>query len=95
MEIVQPTLSVFSLLYKGIIAAAVAGIAALIAWPFRKLSSIHEELTTQRTNCLQTLQDDGKDQVKLLGKAVDVLEAIHLGQVEMSGYIKAQNDHRS
>lgn len=57
-----------------------------------KLLGIQEELSTQRTNCLATLQVSSQKQVDLLEKAVDVLEAMHISQAEMSGYIKANHE---
>ena len=59
------------------------------------VNTTNAELVTQRENCLKTLATQGDEQVKLLGKAVSALESIHLGQVEMSGYIKASNERRS
>jgi hypothetical protein len=57
---------------------------AAAAWPFKKIiktyneaktkwDDIHTELVKQRTNCLDTLQVQGDSQIKLLGKACDVL----------------------
>jgi hypothetical protein len=73
---------------------AVGGSALM--YPFRKikqefaeakeaLSAVHKELVAQRTNCLSTIQTTGAEQVKLLEKAVDVLEAMHLDQRELLG----------
>jgi hypothetical protein len=75
------------LLYKIGIAAAVAGVIALFSWPFKKLTVIHDELTTQRTNCLATLAQQGDTQIDLLGKAVNILEDMHLDQRELLGRI--------
>lgn len=52
------------------------------------LSAVHEELILQRSNCLTSLQASGDAQVKLLEKAVSVLEGIHTSQAEMSGFLK-------
>ena len=84
----QVTISLVSMLYKGVIGALVAGLVALVAWPFKKLSAIHSELITQRTNCLQTLTVDGKEQVILLGKVANTLEAMHLDQARLLGRIE-------
>lgn len=76
-------------------------VGAVCMYPFRKLiqayteitdklTGIHAELTRQRSNCLTTLQNQGEKQIELLDKACDTLEALHLGQVEMSGYIRAR-----
>jgi hypothetical protein len=57
-----------------------------------KLAGVEKELNIQRTNCLTTLQHQGQSQIDLLEKATNTLEAIHLSQVEMSGYLKASHD---
>ena len=57
-----------------------------------KLTNVETELSAQRTNCLTTLQSQGTEQIKLLEKAVSTLEAIHISQAEMSGYIKANHE---
>jgi hypothetical protein len=49
------------------------------------LEAVHEELVQQRQNCLTTIQNNGVEQNKLLTKAVDVLEAMHLDQRELLG----------
>ena len=57
-------------------------------WPFKrvvaaykeateKLDAVHTELTTQRENCLTSLQRQGDKQIELLGKAVEVLGEMH------------------
>lgn len=51
------------------------------------LADIHSELTTQRTNCLTTLQTQGARQL-------DVLEHINENLVEQNGYIKGYLDAR-
>jgi hypothetical protein len=71
-------------------------------WPFRKArkewitlkeeqSKIHSELVQQRTNCLTTLQQSNQQQVKLLEKAVDILEGVRLDLKEQTGYLKASS----
>lgn len=86
--------------------AIIAVLGAIAMWPFKaakkewedfkqRMEDTHEELINQRVNHLSHIEADGSKQVELLGKACNTLEAIHLGQVEMSGYIKAQNDRRS
>lgn len=47
----------------------------------QKLADIREELILQRTNCLNTLQEQGRDQVELLGKINDNL-------TEQNGFLK-------
>jgi len=65
---------------------AIAGSVAM--WPIRKvqnaykeatakLEAVHTELTTQRENCLSSLQRQGDKQIELLGKAVEVLGEMH------------------
>lgn len=64
-----------------------AFIGALM-YPFKKLTAayretqeslngIKTELAEQRNNCLTTLQNQGEEQIKLLGKAVDALGEMH------------------
>lgn len=68
-------------------------------WPFRKakeswtaltkqLEDVHTELSTQRSNCLTTLQKQGDEQIKLLGKMADTLSDIHLDQKETLGHLR-------
>jgi hypothetical protein len=88
---------------KALIGLALTGLGGLIVWPFKiarkewvslkeAIASTHAELVTQRTDSLGTLQEQGEKQIELLGKAVNTLEAIHLGQVEMSGFLKASKE---
>lgn len=74
----------------------VAGIIALCVWPFKilkhkieeftaQLQSVYAELTTQRTNCLSTLQAQGEIQIKTLEKVSETLQAMHLDQRELLG----------
>jgi predicted nucleotide-binding protein (sugar kinase/HSP70/actin superfamily) len=58
--------------------------------PFKKvkkafvtLEAVHQELLTQRTNCLKTLQDQGSEQIILLGKAVDTLQEMRIDNREI------------
>jgi hypothetical protein len=53
-----------------------------------KLEDISTELTEQRTNCLNTLQKQGDEQIKLLGKSVDVLQNIQLDNREMLTHLR-------
>lgn len=92
---------------KSLIGIVVAGVGALLMYPlkypFKKakaewqslksdIDSAKKELVNQRTNCLSTLQDQGEKQIELLGKCATTLEAMHLSQAEMSGYLKASLD---
>lgn len=87
-------------LYKALYGLVVAGVGALIMWPFRKarkewvtlkdaVASTHAELVQQRTNCLQTLQNQGETQITLLTKAVDALDGVRLDLKEQTGYLMA------
>jgi hypothetical protein len=58
----------------------------------KMLESVHKELTEQRTNCLTTLQKQGTEQIKVLEKAVDLLDKIHTSQAEMSGYLRGSRE---
>ena len=51
-------------------------------------AAIRTELTTQRTNCLNTLQMQGVEQIKLLGKAVDVLDGVRLDLREQTTILR-------
>ena len=73
---------------------------AIVLWPFRKARKewtalkeeqklIHQELVTQRTNCLTTLQNQGDRQIELLGTMSTTLTGMALSQAEMTGYCKA------
>jgi hypothetical protein len=52
-------------------------------------TNIHSELVKQRENCLTTLQTQGEEQIKLLGKTVDILGDVRVSIAEMAGYCKA------
>ena len=58
---------------------------------FNILDEVKEELVTQRTNCLTTLQTQGPRQSEILEKVSDTLQDINMGQAEMSGYLKGSN----
>lgn len=88
------------LILKSAVGLIFTGLIGVIMWPFRKArkewmalkeeqASIHAELVQQRTNCLNTLQQQGEAQIKLLTKATDSLENIALSQAEMTGFCKA------
>ena len=81
---------------------AVGVVMGIVLWPFRRArkewnalkeeqGKIYSELVTQRTNCLSTLQTQGDRQIELLGKVVDTLGEIRVGQAEMTGYCKANS----
>lgn len=55
------------------------------------LGIVKNELSLQRTNCLQTIQNDGKTQITVLNKMADTLESMHTGQSELYGYLKGIN----
>jgi len=57
---------------------------------FRVLDDVKDELEMQRTNCLTTIQQNGKDQLELLERMADTLDKIHTSQAELSGYVRAQ-----
>lgn len=52
------------------------------------LKSVKEELITQRTNCLKTLQEQGTKQIEVLEKMSDTLDSMRTSQAEMSGFLK-------
>ena len=84
------------LAFKSAVGLVITGV---IMWPFRKArtewialkdeqAAIRTELTTQRTNCLNTLQMQGEEQIKLLGKAVDVLDGVRLDLREQTTILR-------
>ena len=83
---------VHELVFTGIITI----VGAIAMWPIRKvktaykelqdaINSTHAELILQRTNCLQTLSNQGDKQVELLERMNGTLESIHLDQARLSG----------
>jgi len=87
----------------GLAGLAATGIVGVIMFPVRtfiqgareewkaatsKLDALQKELETQRTNCLTTLTAQGEAQIKLLEKTVGTLEAMHLDQKEVMGYLR-------
>ena len=56
-----------------------------------KLNAIETELSTQRTNCLHTLQEQGKTQIETLKEVAGTLKDMHESQIEMTGYFKGMN----
>ena len=71
-------------------------------WPFKrvikaysnvtgKLDNIASELTTQRGNCLATLQKQGDQQIVLLGKSVEVLQEMQLDNREILTHLRDRN----
>lgn len=88
---------------KAIVGLVLTGLGALLMYPYKaikrewaklnaRIDEAQAELVHQRTNCLFTLQDQGTRQIELLSKCASTLEAIHLSQAEMSGYIKASKE---
>lgn len=88
---------------KLLIGSVVTGVGALVMYPIRSavrkiktewatlkdgVESAKAELVHQRTNCLTTLQGQGEEQIKILGKCASTLEAIHLDQKETLGLIR-------
>ena len=101
-----PLQSILSHLESATAGIAATGILGLLMFPIRsvlksaraewrdvteKIASVERELNVQRTNCLTTLQRQGQAQIDLLEKANSTLEAMHLSQVEMSGYLKGRD----
>jgi hypothetical protein len=85
---------------KAVFGLVFTGLLGIFMWPYRKAqkewtalkqeqATIHQELVTQRTNCLTTLQNQGDAQVKLLEKAVESLGTMALSQAEMTGFFRA------
>lgn len=90
---------------KGILGTVASGVGWFLMFPLRsfiksvkaqwqsvtkQLGEVHTELTTQRTNCLTTLQKQGDEQIKLLGEMTGTLREMHLDQRETLGIIRAR-----
>jgi len=95
-----PVIDPSVILGKTALGLLVAGVGALLLWPFKEarkswkelknsINSTHAELILQRTNCLATLQEDGKEQVKLLGKMAETLDGVRLDLREQIGFLAA------
>lgn len=54
------------------------------------LADVKKELELQRVNFLANMASSTEKQVELLAKAVITLEAMHLAQVEMTGFLKGK-----
>ena len=89
----------YLIIYKEAIGLLVAGVGALIMWPYRvakkewtslkeTTAKIHEELTQQRTNCLATLSQQGEKQIDLLTKVADTLDGLRLDTQAQTGFIQ-------
>lgn len=85
--------------HEVVVTLMVTGFLAAVSYPFRqakakwtalntKLNDVHSELTTQRNNCLTTLQTQGTKQIELLEKAVDVLDGVRLDNREMLTHLR-------
>ena len=95
----QVTLDILPYVNKALMTLVVGGLGYLIMFPFRKAKAefvslkettakIHEELLHQRTNCLNTLQDQGTKQIELLGKMADTLDGVRVDFKEHTGFIQ-------
>ena len=73
-----------------------AALGGIILWPFKvlktkveeftkQMKNVQDELVTQRTNCLTTLQNQGEVQIKLLEKVSTTLTDMHLDQRTLMG----------
>jgi hypothetical protein len=69
----------------------IAALIGALMWPWKKiktayeetsarLEAVHTELSTQRNNCLRTLQDQGDKQIEILGKVANTLGEMSLDQ---------------
>jgi hypothetical protein len=84
---------------KAVVGLVITGLGALMLYPVRyarrewksikeAVASTHAELITQRTNCLQTLQNQGDSQIKLLAKMSDTLDGVRLDFAEHRSYVQ-------
>jgi hypothetical protein len=85
---------------KAAMGLVITGLLGVIMWPFRKahkewialkgdIAATHKELVQQRTNCLNTLQNQGDKQIELLGKTVAALDGVRLELATQTGYLQA------
>jgi len=85
--------------HEGVVSLMLAAVGGILMWPYRKVKAAYvelmeavqstkDELTTQRSNCLTTLQVQGDAQVKLLTKVADTLDSIHLETKAQTGFIQ-------
>src|SRR5260370_29577675 len=83
---------------KTAVSLFLTGLVGVFMWPFRKakkewanmisrLEAVHAELTTQRSNCLNTIQQQGEASNILLEKSVEILENIRLDLATQTGYL--------
>lgn len=96
-------LSFLAQFWQGLtLTALVTLLGAVAMYPFRKVKSAYndlktlaqetrDELATQRTNCLQTLQNDGKTQIEILGKVADTLTDIKVELAAQTGFLQASS----
>jgi len=106
MCVAEPLLTQLTpFIIKSIMGLIFTGLLGVIMWPIRKArtewialkheqSLIHQELVQQRINCLTTLQNQGDEQIKLLGKMSGSLENIALSQTEVAGYLSGPKIRR-
>jgi hypothetical protein len=82
-----------------VVSIMVSGFLGGVMYPFRKikegwkntqakLDAVSVELTTQRTNCLTTLQRQGDAQIEILKDVSQTLRDMHLDQKELLGRVK-------
>lgn len=92
--------SLLSLWHEFLLTGGVSVCLWFLCYPFRQLlnklkeksdmlDEVHDELITQRTNCLTTLQQTGKQQLAILEKICDTQAAMHLMQAEFMGRMGA------
>lgn len=96
---------ILAYVHEGIWAGGLAMGTWIVLFPFRHiakyvrgqwevktkmLEEVHQELTLQRTNCLTTLQEQSKEQIKTLERVVDVLGEIRVELAEQTGYLRAK-----
>ena len=89
----------FIILDNALMSLVVTGVGVLVMWPIRKarkewislkdaVVETKRELEQQRTNCLQTLQNQGSEQITLLTKVVDTLDGLRLDTQAQTGFIQ-------
>ena len=87
--------------HEVVLTLMVTGFFAAVTYPFRqakakwdamttKLDDVHKELTTQRSNCLTTLQAQGTQQIEFLKQSVEALNDIKGDNREILGYLRSK-----
>jgi hypothetical protein len=84
---------------KLVVSIIVTAVGGALVWPFKavksavtaaatRLTAVENELVLQRTNCLNTIQNNTEKTNEILERVADTLDKTHETQMEMSGFLK-------